>query len=93
MLRFRRRCIPLLPHAAVPLHHLTLPALPLSRPVSQSFVQCTQRLTEATGLVMQTVSAQHAAYCELLIGGKGCGCRMPLKVFTFYGSHGRIVGR
>ncbi|PRW58056.1 mTERF domain-containing mitochondrial isoform A [Chlorella sorokiniana] len=36
-------------------------------PSSASFVQCTQRLTEATGLVMQTVSAQHAAYCELLI--------------------------
>lgn len=45
------------------------PAPSPSRPVPQSFVQCTQRLTEATGLVMQTVSAQHAAYCELLIGG------------------------
>jgi hypothetical protein len=30
-------------------------------------VRSTTRLTEATGLVMQTVSAQHAAYCELLI--------------------------
>ena len=29
----------------------------------------TTRLTDATGLVMQTISAQHAAYCELLIGG------------------------
>ncbi|EFN55618.1 hypothetical protein CHLNCDRAFT_52245 [Chlorella variabilis] len=31
------------------------------------FVRSTTRLTEATGLVMQTASAQHAAYCELLI--------------------------
>lgn len=35
----------------------------------QNFVQGTARLTEATGMVMQTISAQHAAYCELLIGG------------------------
>lgn len=34
---------------------------------TSSFVAGTTRLTEATGLVMQTVSAQHAAYCELLI--------------------------
>ncbi|KAL4419596.1 hypothetical protein ABPG77_004845 [Micractinium sp. CCAP 211/92] len=32
-----------------------------------SFVVSTTKLTEATGLVMQTVSAQHAACCELLI--------------------------
>lgn len=49
-------------------HLSSVPPPPL-RPAPQSFVQCTQRLTEATGLVMQTVSAQHAAYCELLIGG------------------------
>jgi hypothetical protein len=46
----------------------------------QGFVQCTTRLTEATGLVMQTVSAQHAAYCELLIGARlvlQCGYKQP----------------
>ena len=46
------------------------PPLPApAAPSAQSFVECTTRLSEATGLVMQTVSAQHAAYCELLIGG------------------------
>lgn len=40
---------------------------------TQRFVEATSRLTEATGLVMQTVSAQHAAYCELLIGACGRG--------------------
>ena len=59
-------CMPNLPNTLCPR------AAPRRPP--QEFVRSTTRLTEATGLVMQTASAQHSAYCELLIGEAVVGC-------------------